>query len=288
MNLRLLLSHFADAGTRGAFARGLLVVCVFGFVASLAALAGLGYGLDRWVFVLVVWAVLLFIPLRILIEALGNVGLRMSETVLRRIAADPRRYQRPELLPIVVGGLFAREVTMPRIAKPQQAHKAREAAIAILGRTAGGTDADTADSLAGAIRTSLAAAAHEAVAISAAATGVASETIQDRWEGARALGALVAVIQVLAAAYTERWGGPPALPELGGRPLADYLEAALDYCDEAALQVDALPWTEPPLAPSMDSNAAERVRAAWHAFVAAGTPAPRALEAFLATVLPAR
>jgi hypothetical protein len=286
MDLRLLLSHFADAGTRGALARWLFVVCACGFVASLAALAALGYGLDRWVFVLVVWTVLLFIPLRILIEALPTVGGRMREAVLRRVAADPRRYQRPELLPIVVGGLFARDVTMPRIAKPQQAHKAREAATAILGRTTGGTDA--AGVLTGAIRATLAAAAHEAVAISAAATGVASETIQNRWEGARALGALAALIQVLAAAYAERWGGPPALPELGGRPLADYLDAALDYCDEAALQVDALPWTEPPLASPLAPGAVEGVRAAWHAFVAAGTPAPRALEAFLATVLPAR
>lgn len=285
-DFRLPLSHLADAGTRRALARWLLLLCGFGFLASLVVLALLGYGLDRWLFLLVVWAALLFIPLRILIEALQPLGVRMRASVAGHAAADPRRYERPELLPIVVGSLFAREVTMPRIAGPQHAHQARQAATAILGRTAGGVDA--AEKLRGAIGASLAAAAHEAVQISAAATGVASDDIQARWEGARALGALAALTQVLAAAYTERWGTPPVLPELEGRSLRDYLDAALDYCDEAALQVDALSWTEPPLVPSMSAGVVEDVRAAWHAFLAAGTPAPRALEAFLATVLPAR
>ncbi|MGH2405695.1 MAG: hypothetical protein ACRDGN_14725, partial [bacterium] len=93
---------------------------------------------------------------------------------------------------------------------------------------------------------------------------------------------------VLAALYVDRWGGPPPLPELGDRTLSDYLDAALDYCDEAALKVDALPWTEPLLRWPPNSADAEGVRATWRAFVAAGTPAPRALQAFLGTVLPAR
>ncbi len=285
MDLRLLLGQFADDAARRALARWLIVLCGLGFVASLAALAALGYGTDRWVFVLVVWAVLLFIPLRIAIEALQTVGVRMRETSAARVAADPRRYERAALLSILMERLFIRHVTMPRIAKPAQAHKAREAATAIV--WGAGSGGGAAPALAGAIRTVLAALQSEAVALSAAASGADAEDIQSRWEGARALGALAALMWLLAAVWADRWGGSPPVPELSGRSLEDYLEAALDYCDEAALKVDALPWTEP-LLESPQAADAERVRETWRTFVAAGTPAPRALEAFLATVLPAR
>ncbi|MGH2668058.1 MAG: hypothetical protein ACRDH5_02880, partial [bacterium] len=270
---------------------------VLGFATSLGVLAALGYGADRWVFVLVVWAVLVFIPLRIAIEALQTVGVRMREAVADRVAADPRRYERPELIPILVRRLFARNVTMPRITTPAQARKAREAASAIMRRA--GSAGGSAPALAGAMSATVAAVELEAVALSAAASGAAADDIQSRWEGARALGALAAMIQVLAAAYADRWGGLPSLPGLGDRPLRDYLESALDYCDEAALKVDALPWTEPLLGATSTAADADDVRTAWRAFVNAGTPpghppasgypaAGRALEAFLETVLPAR
>jgi hypothetical protein len=283
MDLRLFLSRFADAEARKGLARWLIVLCGLGCAATLVALAALGYA-DRWIFVLVVWVVLLFIPLRIGVEALQTVGARMRDVVGERVATDPRRYERSDVLPIIADRLFATRVTMPRIAKPQQSHKAREAAAAILHRTAVG--GDTAGRLAGAIRLLLAAAGSEAVALSATATGVAAEDIQARWEGARALSALAALTQVLVAAYAERWGTLPPTPELGDRPLDDYLEAALDYCDEAALKIDALPWTEPPLRDLQEATAIDDVRATWRAFANAGIPAPRALRAFLDAVLP--
>ncbi|MBI3997443.1 MAG: hypothetical protein HY355_00315 [Armatimonadetes bacterium] len=284
MDLRLLLSHLASARTRAALARWLLVVCVLGFAGTVAVLAVLGHGLDRWLFVLIVWAVLVFIPLRIALDAGQTLGARMRVSVSDRIAGDPGRYARPALMPIVVADLFARAVTMPRITTPEHAHKAREAAVAILRRIAGRPDAT--DLLRGAVRTSLAAAASEAVQVSAAATGTAADNIQARWDGARALGALAAVVQLLAAAFADRWGVPPVLPELEGRSLSDFLEAAMDYCDEAALQVDALPWTEPPLAAVQDSGAVDEARMAWRTFMQAGEPAPQALQAFLAAVIP--
>jgi len=261
-------------------------VCTLGFVASLAALTILGYGADRWFFVLIVWAVFVFIPLRIGIEALQTVGLRIRQATVDQIAADPRRYERPELLPFLVQHFFVRHSTMPRIAKPAHAHKAREAAAAIVGRAGSGGGA--ARVIAGVIRATLAAAELEAVALSASASGPDAGDIQSRWEGARALGALGALIQMLAAAHRDRWGALPPLPELGGRELADYIEAAMDFCDEAALKVDALPWTEPLLRASPHAAGAETVRGTWRAFVNAGTPSPRALQGFLETVLPAR
>jgi hypothetical protein len=283
LNVRLLMSRLADARVRDALGRYVLVVCIVGFVGSLAALQILGYGLERWVFVLIIWVVLIFIPLRITVEALRPFGARMRRRVADGLADDPRRFERVETLPIVVGDLAAREVTMPRFTKPEHALKARETAVAILRRTATGSDA--AATLRAAIRTTLAATATEAVAVSASATGAAADNIQARWDGARALGGLAALVALLAAAYRDRWGGPPDLPELDGRPLRDYLDAAFDYCDEAALEVDALPWVEPPLDSVVDPQSIDGVRAAWKTFLAAGTPAPRALQAVVDVVV---
>jgi len=283
LNVRLLASRLAEGGVRDALGRYLLVACVAGFAVSLVLLRMLGYGLDRWVFILIVWAVLIFIPLRIVVEALRPFGARMHRRVADSLVGDPRRFERPELLPIVVGDIAAREVTMPRFTKPEHSLKAREAAVAILRHTMTGPHA--AARLRDAIRAALAAAATEALAVSASATGVAADPIQARWDGARALGALTALVAVLSASYRDRWGALPDLPELDGRPLRDYLDAAFDYCDEAALQVDALPWTEPPLGSSLDPRAIDDVRAAWRTFLAAGTPSPRALEAMVNVVV---
>lgn len=286
VDIRLLLGRFADDASRRALARWLLIACGLGFAASIAALAILGYGTDRWMFVLVVWAVFLYIPLRIAIETLQTVGLRLRDAAMEQITSDPRRYERPEVLAVLLEHLFIRHATLPRIAKPGHGQKAREAAAAIL-RRAGSTDG-AAERLRAVIRAALAAAEVEAVALSASASGPRADDIQSRWEGARTLGALGVLIQVLVAVYQDRWSGLPSIPELDGRVLTDYMEAVLDYCDEAALNVDALPWTEPLLRSSPRAADAEQIRASWRAFVAAGTPSPRALQSFLTTVLPAR
>jgi hypothetical protein len=279
---RLLASRLAEGAVRDALGRYLLAACVAGFIVSLAALQWLGHGLDRWVFVLIVWAALVFIPLRIAVEAARPLGARIRRQVADSVAGDPRRFERPALLPIVVEEIAAREVTMPRFTRPEHALKTREAAVAILRRTAA---RDGAPALRGAIRALLAAAAGEVVAVSASATGAAAAPIQARWDGARALGSLAALVAILAASYRERWGALPVLPELAGRPLRDYLDAAFDYCDEAALRVDALPWTEPPLDSAAAPETIEGVRAVWRTFLAAGTPAPRALTALVDAVV---
>jgi hypothetical protein len=281
---RLWLSQLADGAARSAASRWLLALCALGFVVTVVLLAGLGYGLDRAGFAFVVWAALIFIPLRIALEASGPAGARARERLAARAVADPARYARPDLVGFVVRDLLARTVTMPRITTPVHRQKARVAATAILSRLA--ARRAPADLLRDVIRTTLAAASDEAAHVSAGATGTAADAIQARWEGARALGAVSALVSVLAAAYADQHGVAPALPELGGRTLADFLDATMDYCDEAALQVDALPWTEPPLARVAPAEKIDAVRAAWRAFLDAGTPAPRALEAFLATVLP--
>ncbi len=283
MVLRLWLARLAEGSTRARVARWLLAGCAVGFVLTLGAMLLAGVGLDRWLFALIVWSALIFIPLRITLDASGPLGARALATLRRRLAGDPARYDRPEWLPVVVGELFARRVTMPRITTPVHARKAHDAATAVLRGLVGRADAHTR--LGDAIRLTVAAAAVEAMQVSALASGPAAQPIQARWDGARALGTLAALIELLAAAFADRWGRPPVVPDLAGRPLRDFLDAALDYCDEAALQVDALPWTEPPLLPLLAPAAVDEVRTAWRAFVDAQPPATAALEAFVRAVL---
>jgi hypothetical protein len=276
---RVLLSRLADPDARRAAGRALLVACAAGFAVTLALLAA-GGGLHRWVFALLVWGALVFVPLRILIESAQTLGARARRAVAAEVAADPRRYERPAYLPFVVASLADRGPPPPRICTPAHARQAAEAAAALLERIhRSGRDAEVHR---GALRALVAAVARAAADVSATATGGAAGNIQARWDGARALGALSVLTSIVGAAFDDRWGAPADLPELDGRALDDYLAAALDYCDEAALQVDALPWTEPSLATSTDAHG---VVAAWQAFLAAGLPAPRALAAFLDALL---
>jgi hypothetical protein len=280
---RLLLSQLADRDTRTAAGWWLLAFCAAGFAVTLGILVWRGAGLDRWVFVLLVWGVLVFVPLRIALESMQTLGVGMRHAVAGRVSANPRRYDDPIMLPVTVRALAERDALLPRICLPQHARQAREAATALVART--GTGAAAASRHRRAIAALVAATADEAAALSASATGSAADNIQARWDAARALGALGALVRILVAAYTDRWGVPPAVPELAGRDLREYLDALLDYCDEAALQVDALPWTEPPLDAEASHERLEEVRQTWRAFLAAGLPAPRALEAFVSTVL---
>src|SRR3990172_5191020 len=94
LNVRLLASRLAEGGVRDALGRYLLVACVAGFAVSLVLLRMLGYGLDRWVFILIVWAVLIFIPLRIVVEALRPFGARMHRRVADSLVGAPRRFDR--------------------------------------------------------------------------------------------------------------------------------------------------------------------------------------------------
>ncbi len=259
-------------------------MCATGFVASLAVLAGLGYGPDRWIFALLIWTAVIFMPLRILIASADVLGARARRALVARIAADPLRYEHPSYMPLVIRDLAVTAVTLPRICPPRHGRSASEAAVAIISRANRGPA--PRDRVFEAIRSLLAATVHEASMLSASTTGDAAQSIQARWEGARALGALGALVTILSAAYADRWGTLPPIPELAGRRLDAFLAAVIDYSDEAALEVDALPWIEPPLDPMLPAAMLDEIHQAWHAFLAAGLPAPRALQVFVASVLP--
>jgi hypothetical protein len=286
VDAQLLLSRLADASARRSAAWWLLALCGLGSVASVLALAAMGFSLDRWIFVLLVWAVLIFVPALILMQAAPSLTSGLRRRTVARIVAHPQRYEIPAYLQVVVEELAARALTLPRICHPVHRRQAAEAAAAILTRAAGRPDVPVAQREA--IGVLVAATAKATTALSSAATGEAAETIQARWEGARALGALAALTATLEAAYADRWSRPPDLPELGGGSLGEYLGSVLDYCDEAALQVDALPWMGSDVASPVPDAALEDVALRWREYISAGLPAPRALEAFVASVLPAR
>jgi hypothetical protein len=285
IDARLLLSRLADAGARRVAARWLLALCAAGFGLSVAVLGGLGYGFDRWIFVLLVWVVLVFIPLRMFIESSEALSAGARKRLTAKIGADPDRYDKAAYRPVIVRDLAEKYVTMPRITKPYHFHSAAAASEGLLARVS--TSRDPRAAMASAIRRLLGLVGPDASALgAAAAAGEKSESIQARWDAARSLGSLTAVVTILVAAHVDRWADAPAVPELEGRDLRAYLAAAADYCDEAALEVDALPWTEPPLIPSLPPEQLAMLRDTWAAFLAAGLPAPRALTAFVDAVLP--
>jgi hypothetical protein len=277
--MRVWFSRLAMEDARRAATRWALVASIVGAAISIAVLAGIGR-LDRWLFAILVWGALIFVPLWLAITAAQGLAPRTRATLAARAAADPARYDRSAPLRLTVERLAEGAVVMPRICSPLNRRQAIEAAIAII--TKARSHHRAASVLTAPMRQALVAATDEAMALSAAATGAAADNIQARWSSARALGALAAVITVLAEAYADQSGTPLRPVELGEREMSDYLAALLDYADEAAMDIDAQPWTEPAL---IDANGASppviAAREAWHAYIKAGLPAPRALAAFV-------
>ncbi len=280
--MRMWFSRLATEDARRAATRWALASSVAGAVVSIALLAGTGR-LDRWLFVVLVWGALVFLPAWLVITSAQGLGPRARSTLAARVAADPARYDHPASLRLTVERLAERAVAMPRICLPAHRRQAIEAAIAVLDDAR--RHAPSATTLVAAIRRALLAATDEAVMLSAAATGTSADNIQARWESARALGAMSALVAVLVEVHVDRWGSSPRLPELAGREASDHLAALFDYADEAAMDVDARPWTEPRLVETVAASApVSAAREAWRAFIKAGLPAPRALAAFIDTL----
>jgi len=278
MDLRLLVSTLADARTRGAAGRALAVVTALGVLLTMAVLLASGRGLHRWFFVLLVWALFVYVPLRILLEAAGTLGPALRRRLAAAAAARADRYGTRPQIELMVDGLLDRHVVMPRIATPIQAEKARDGAVAVL-VLAGSDDAG----LHRAAGTCLAVVDRWVTTLGRRAVEE-HQSIQDRWGEVRALAAMAAMTQVLLAAYTDRTATPFDLADGQiGDPDA-FLEACLAYCDDLALEVDVGPWPEPPLALPLPQGQSEEIRTAWTRFVETGPPALEARTKFV-TVL---
>lgn len=281
MPLRRTLSTLADADARRATARALGVACVAGYALTLLAMAASGAGLRNWFFVLLVWSVLIFVPLRIFLEALQTVAPGARRQLIAQTAARGDRYDSRASIALVVEGLSAHTVIMPRIATPAQHAKAKEGAVAILLRTRDpmGTGIGLA-----ALRC-LAAVEGWMAQLASWTSAHAAENIQARWTDVRALAGLAALTRILIAAYEDRTGRGFTTGSLDGDAATAYLDACLDFCDQLALEVDIAPWTEPGLHLDVAAGVRDGTRAAWQTFSRTPSPALDARNAFVDMVL---
>jgi len=277
------LSRLGDARERRRAIGWLAALALGGFGLTMLFLTATGQGTDRWFFILVVWLALIFIPLWLVTAAFETLGPALRVRMARNLAGRLDRYGSLPGTAVLVEDLFAKQVVMPRITTPPQAYKVREAAVAlvvlanrqppaletlheVVGRCLGGVEAWARD-LGG-----------------WAAAAADPENIQVRWGTVRALAALAALSKTLVAVYEDRSGR--VWPDLDGRSLHAFLDAALDHCDELALRVEVTPWEEPALGLAADPEAVTHLRHTWQRYVDAPQPAPAALQAFLGVVLP--
>jgi len=280
MGLRLLISRLASADVRRSAARALALLTVAGFILTMIVLAASGRALNLWLFVLLVWALFIYIPLRILLEAAQT----LAPALRQRLGAEGhrgarRRAIRPEI-ELTVDTLLELEVVMPRIATPREAGKARDGASAVLVRA--GADDGALRSAAG---DCLAAVDRWVSAMARWAERDTGQNIQARWSEVRALAGLAAMTKVLIAAYEDR---AAAAFTQGNGPLSDpagFLDACLDYCDDLALDVEVRRWDEPALGLPLPEVQAEQIHAAWRTYTETGAPALEARMGFVDTLL---
>jgi hypothetical protein len=281
MIFRRLLSTLTNVVSRQTTARALGVICVVGYIATLATMVASGAGLQRWFFALLVWAVLVYVPLRIVLEAIHTLAPALRTKLIAQTVTRSDRYASRGTIELVVDGLIADTVVMPRIATPVQHDKVKDGAVAILMRVR--EDGDVAASRAA--QRCLAAVERWVTQSASWSAEQAAQNIQARWATVRALAALAGTTRVLIAAFEDRSGqkfsaGPVDAP----RAIA-YLEACLDFCDQLALEVDVAPWTEPALHLDIAPALRDRIWDAWKAYADTPSPAPTARQALVDTVL---
>ncbi len=281
IKLRFLLSTLADAGARETSARALAAACALGYAGTLAVMVVSGTGLRRWFFALVIWGALIYAPLRILLEAFQTIAPQMRRTMFAQAATRPDRYGSRPSIELMVDGLFARAVVMPRIATPVHTAKAKEGAAAILA----GALREEGDGVQMAAVRCLAGVERWAAAAAAWAAARAPANIQARWADIRALAGLAAASKVLIAAYEDRSGRLFTAGSAGGAGAAAYLDACLDLCDQLALEVDVVPWSEPGLDLGIDAAVGDLIRQTWRTFSDTPSPAPTARKTFVDAVL---
>ncbi len=282
VSARFWLSRLAEERVRRAATRWLALLALAGFLLTLFFLGATGRGTGRWFFVLTVWMGLIFLPLWLLTQAFQSIGPALRRRLTAGVTGRTDRYRHPSSVSLVVEDLFARNVVMPRIATPEQAQKARQAASTLVARAERGG----AGGLAPALRTCLAAVDGWTREMGRWAASHAAEDIQARWAEARALAALAALTKTLLAVLEDQARLSPALPAEDAGLGHAFLDAVIDYCDELALQVEVLPWTEPfPGTFEALPRSGEVLREAWRRYIEAPPPAPTPLEAFIQAAL---
>lgn len=272
------LSTLASPSARESAARWLLAVCAAGYVVTLAVMVARGAGPQRWFFALLAWALFVYVPVRIVLETLQSIGPAMRQTLAEQAAARPDRYASRGSIELLVERFSRMRVVMPRIARPVEGVRARAGATAVLIRLTRRDAVTLPDVLTRCLATIDGWIHDLGLQFGRDAAG----NIQARWDAVRAVTALAALTKVLLAAAEDRGDPPPAeLP----MPVADeYLDACLDYCDDLALQVEIVPWTEPTLDLGVPPERTREVRERWLQYCEVDPPAVDARTAFLAAV----
>ncbi len=253
-------------GRRGAN-RWLLVGCATGF-----GLSGVVFGWDRWFFLLMLWAGVVYIPLRIALEWLGAKGRRQ-----RARAGLPDRIT-PATLPLAAQFLLDREVLLPRIVTRPFVEKAQEAAVE-LGRWALARDPSGEELRKAAVRLAAVADGWMAELGAAWLEDTEAQSIQARWRDIRLLSVLMATTRVLAALYEEVAHQPFYGPGMDAEALRTFVDRSLDFLDRAALEPDLPAWEGTLL--GIWTPQARVLRERWEAFCEVSGPARRRLEAML-------
>ncbi len=281
MILRRLLSLLTDAGSRQTTARALGAVCVVGYLVTLGMMAASDAGLRRWFFALLVWAVVVYIPLRIVLEAIYSLAPALRSKLIAQTVTRSDRYASRGTIELVVDGLIADAVVMPRIATPAQHGKVKDGAVAILLRVR--EDGDAA--VARAAQRCLATVERSVTQNASWSADQAAHNIQVRWATVRALAALAGMTRVLIGAFEDRSGQTFSAGSLDSARAIAYLEACLDFCDQLALEVDVAPWTEAALQLDIAPGLRDRIWEAWKTYADIPSPALEARQAMAEAVL---
>lgn len=294
MTVRYSLSRLSRPESRRAAGRTWLALCAAGALLSLAVFGG-----RHLVFIVIVWTVVIFAPVRIAMEAFHALGPRLRERLRHDLLTAPDRYATPERAAVMVEHLYGQEVLLPRLAPPDLGPKVIEAASRLCARAfhrgRGPLEIRQAAWACGSLvnRWALTISAGESGTLppgpatawngaSSASLWDARASIQDQWVTLRAIAGLAALTRVLAAVYEDSTGSP-----LQGAPLLrQAADAVMDFADQVGLRLEG-PAYEPPegLFPlDLPHDVATRLAETWRAFCAAPLPAPRRLRAFLDAV----
>ncbi len=290
MSVRFWLSRLGEERARRAATRWILLASLAGFAITLLLFIATGRGTGQWFFLLVVWIGLVFLPLWLLTQAFQSLGPALRRGLTGAATARADRYRGPSTVTLVVEHLFDRHVLMPRIATPELAVKAREAAAVIVMRTGRGA----ATSVGAPLTSCLAEVNAWTRSLSRWAATDAGEHIQARWAEVRALAALAALTKTLLAVSEDQRLSPGGvlqgtnpIPGVEGAGVVHtFLDAVLDHCDRLALEVEAPPWVDPfsGLFEALP-RPGDSLRGLWQRYIETPPPAPSALEAFVQATL---
>ncbi len=302
MTLRYTLSRLSRPEDRRAFGRTWLWVCLAGALLSLVV-----FGVKSAFFITMVWVLCVFAPVRIAVEMLHTVGPRIRRQMQLDLDRRADRYTTREQIALRVQVLVANAVQLPRIAPPDLGAKVEEAAVHLTDRALRGGDGALgvlrAATACGALLErwvgTIAAGESGAAPVSASPRTPAAQapggngvgpaalwdpraSIQDQWTALRAVAGLAALTQTLTAVYEDAAG----LPFDGGGALRAMADAAMDYADQIGLQLDGPAWVEVTGIPrtAFPHDLLAHGAETWTAFCTAPAPAPRRLQAFVATV----